>query len=415
MRNDTSPNSSLQSPVSNLDIAILHYSVPPIIGGVEATIGAHARLLRAHGHSVRLLAGRGEQAELIPEIDSQHPRVREAQARLNEGQVTPEFLALVRDLTSALELALDRTDVVMAHNVATLHKNLALTCALHELTKTRRIKTLAWCHDFAWTDPVYANDMHDGMPWELMRTVWNNTRYIVVSQARQQELARLLHLPASEIAVVPPGIDAVEFFQMSARGARWAQELRLLEAAPLLLLPARVTRRKNIELAIDIVAALRENGHTPKLLVMGPLGPHNPANRTYLEELKARAAQNDRSEGDIIFLQEHGAVTDTERRDLYALADALLFPSAREGFGIPILEAGLARLPIFCADIPPLRETAGDSAHYFALDELPARIAARMAELLNRDARYRLKRRVLTEYAWEAVYHAHIAPLLPLA
>lgn len=389
-----------------MQIAILHYSVPPVIGGVEVTIAAHARLLRAHGYNVTLIAGRGDNAVTIPEMDSRHPRVEAVQRELHRGNVTPEFFTLTQDLTRALRHALHACVLCIAHNLVTLHKNLALTTALHQLVRTDHLKLLAWCHDFAWNDPVYADDLHDGAPWDLLRTVWDNTRYVVVSASRRTELARLLRLDPSAITVVPPGIDPAEFFRVTETTASWIHNFRLLDSAPLLLLPARVTRRKNIELAIDIVNALRGNGYAPRLVVMGPLGPHNPANRAYLDELKTRAGD------DILFLQEHGAVGDAERRDLYALADALLFPSAREGFGIPILEAGLARLPIFCADIPPFRESARQFAHYFALDLPPAHIAARMAEFFTGDALYQLKRRVVTEYTWESLFREHIAPLL---
>ncbi|MFN8477283.1 MAG: glycosyltransferase [Kouleothrix sp.] len=49
-------------------------------------------------------------------------------------------------------------------------------------------------------------------------------------------------------------------------------------------------------------------------------------------------------------------VSDAMLADLFRLADALLFPSAYEGFGIPIIEAELAGIPIFCSDIAPFRE-----------------------------------------------------------
>lgn len=389
-----------------MQIAILHYSVPPVIGGVEATIGAHARLLQANGYGVQLVAGRGDNATLIPEMDSRHPRVEAVQRALNHGVIPHELNPLVNELADALENALRNTEVLIAHNIVTLHKNLALTTALHRIVHAGQIKLVAWCHDFAWDDPVYAGQLHNGAPWNLLRTVWQNTCYVVVSHARRHELARLLQYDSSNIAAIPPGIDAAEFFQMTKRSARWMDALHLLDAAPLLLLPARVTRRKNIELGIDIVTALRAQGLSPKFVVMGPLGPHNPANRAYLDELKMRAS------GDIVFLQEHGAVDDAERRDLYAIADALLFPSAREGFGIPILEAGLARLPIFCADIPPFRESAGPDANYFALEETPSRIAIRFIEFFENDARYRLKRRVVENYTWDAIFQAQIEPLL---
>jgi len=101
-----------------------------------------------------------------------------------------------------------------------------------------------------------------------------------------------------------------------------------------------------------------------------------------------------------------------ERRDLYAVADALLFPSEREGFGIPILEAGLARLPIFCSDIPPFRESAGTHAHYFALDDSPRAIAVRLADFFAEDSRYQLKQRVLHDYVWERIFSERIEPML---
>lgn len=389
-----------------MKIAIVHYSVPPVLGGVEVTIAAHVRLLRAHGHEVKLIAGQGENATLIPEIGSRHPRVEAVQRELNRGIVPEDFQSLVQDITAKLEQALRETEVLIAHNVVTLHKNLALTAALHQLVTTQRVKLLAWCHDFAWDDPVYANDMHAGAPWDLMKRVWNHTKYVVVSESRQHALARLLQINASAIAVVPPGLDAAEFFQVSDTSAQWLAQLKLLDGAPLLLVPARVTRRKNIEFAIDIVNAMHDDGWSPKLVVMGPLGPHNPANRAYLDELKTRAGDN------IIFLQEYGSVDDAARRDLYAFADALLFPSAREGFGIPLLEAGIARLPIFCADIPPFRETAGDLASYFDLGENPHAIAARLAVFFNTDARYQFKQRVQKNYSWTRIYDTLIEPLI---
>jgi glycosyltransferase involved in cell wall biosynthesis len=103
---------------------------------------------------------------------------------------------------------------------------------------------------------------------------------------------------------------------------------------------------------------------------------------------------------------------DDTMANLYQWADALLFPSAKEGFGIPILEAGLARLPIFCADIPPLRETGEGSAHLFDLLGAPDAIAADMAQVLERDAAHRLRRRVLARFTWQRIVRERLIPLL---
>lgn len=398
-------------------VAILHYSAPPIIGGVEATIGAHVRLLISHGYEVKIIAGRGEEQDPrvtfvgLPEIDSRHPRVEAVNRELNAGLVSTEFNALSESIELALADALADADVCLAHNVVTLHKNLALTAALYRLATQEGWRLVAWCHDFAWDDPIYAKDVHPRMPWDLMRNPWPKVKYVVVSNSRRTDLARLLNIAAEQIAVIPPGIDEVQFFAVTETTARWGKDLGLLGAAPLLLLPARVTRRKNIELAIGITGALRDIGLRPKLLVMGPLGPHNPKNRAYLDELYALRRKLG-LDSQVIFLQEHGAVDDPTRRDLYALADALVFPSLREGFGIPMLEAGIARLPIFCTDIPAFRESAGEYAHYFDPEDSPAAIAARMADFFSNDTAYQLKQRVRDGYTWDQIFTDRIAPML---
>src|SRR5207244_1803232 len=50
--------------------------------------------------------------------------------------------------------------------------------------------------------------------------------------------------------------------------------------------------------------------------------------------------------------------------DLYALADVLVLPSESEGFGLPLLEAALHRLPIVCTALATPRALAGDAATY---------------------------------------------------
>ncbi len=398
-------------------VAILHYAAPPTIGGVESTMGHHARLFADHGYFVKIIAGRGETFDprvpvaLIADADSRAPRVLQVSAELAHGIVSKNFDALVQDLTPALQGALADCDVLIAHNLLSLHKNLALTAGLKNLTETRRIKLVAWCHDFAWNDPQYAAEVHPGFPWDLLKEAWGGVCYVVVSQARQTELQALWGKTNAEIAVVPPGIDVCEFFGVTEDAARWARDLALLEAAPLLLLPARLTRRKNIERAIELTAALCQRGLKAKLVVTGPPGAHNPTNRAYLEKLRALRKEY-RVEDAVIFLYDYGQVYGATLRDLYLLADALLFPSEREGFGIPLLEAALARLPIFCADLPPFHESAGEYAHYFSMNETPEGAAARIADVLAHDSAYQLKQRVLREYAWERIFAERIEPLV---
>jgi glycosyltransferase involved in cell wall biosynthesis len=87
-------------------------------------------------------------------------------------------------------------------------------------------------------------------------------------------------------------------------------------------------------------------------------------------------------------------------------------PSTEEGFGIPILEAGLAGLPIFCSDIPPLRSLSSSNATYFSPDADPVELANRIVNHLSFDPVFRMRMRVRREFSWEGIYTREIAPLL---
>ena len=50
---------------------------------------------------------------------------------------------------------------------------------------------------------------------------------------------------------------------------------------------------------------------------------------------------------------------------LYERAHAFVYPSTFEGFGMPVLEAMAAGIPVACSDIPPLREVAGERRAVF--------------------------------------------------
>jgi glycosyltransferase involved in cell wall biosynthesis len=421
--------------VSVKKVAILHYAAPPIVGGVESTIYHHARLLSGAGYQVDVIAGRGEPVfphvvfHLIPELDSRHQEVLAVGRALAEGQVPASFTPLRDRLVDRLHPLLADADVCIVHNAVTLHKNLPLTAALHRLAEEGAPRFIAWCHDFAWQDSLYMPDLHPGYPWDLLRTSWPGVHYVVVSDHRRARLAAMLNLPEDRVEVVHPGVDVAGFLKLEPATRRLVEKLDLLSADPLMLLPARITRRKNIQLAIRVTAALvhQTQGSFRKpyatLVVTGPPGAHNPTNVAYLESLR-NLRDEQRVSQRVHFLYEYGQddlpypqgtplyVTDAMVADLYHLADLLLFPSRREGFGIPPLEAGLARLPIFAADIPTLHESAGELAQLFDPDGDPVALAETIAAHLAADPAYQMRRRVLGQFTWAAVLKRRLIPLL---
>ena len=189
-----------------------------------------------------------------------------------------------------------------------------------------------------------------------------------------------------------------------------------MSADPILLTPVRITRRKNLELSLNVLAALRHLMPNASLVVTGPARANNSANTAYFKELKVlRTKRNLQSCAHLLAEYVPDGLTDSMLADFYRLADVLLLPSREEGFGNPILEAGLGRLPVFCTELPPLRALADGWATYFSPDENPDRIAALIQARLEDDPVYQMRSHVRMEYTWGAIYSRLLAPLLESA
>lgn len=398
-------------------VLLLHYTFPGVAGGVEMVMARHAAALRDSGARVIIAAGRGALSVRgvrklrIAELDSRHPRVERIFRALARGSVPDDHARLARTLAERLCPLLRSADRVVVHNALTLHKNAPLAAALHELAPAFRGRLIVWVHDLAWTNPQYAEERHAGEPWDLFARPASGARYVAVSEQRREETARLLRLPLEEIAVVPNGVDREALLRLSTAGSRLVQRLGLAEGYPVLLLPARLTRRKRIEVAIDAAAELRRRGLRPKLVVTGGPGPHNARNALYLQELRAAVR---RSGGAVALLHDLVGRSLPYRvlADLYAVADALVFPSESEGFGIPVVEAAVTRTPIVCSDIPAHRAIAGDDATYVSPDAPGSELADAIQKVLTEDRAARLASRVRDEYDWSTILRDRVVPLV---
>ncbi len=123
-----------------MNIDILHYAAPPVVGGVESVIAQHARLMADAGHQVRILAGRGEQFDdrisfiAIPRVDSRHPEIELIKSQCwIRGRCRQNSTSWSSQLANELARLCENTQVLIAHNVCSLNKNLVLTAALRRM------------------------------------------------------------------------------------------------------------------------------------------------------------------------------------------------------------------------------------------------------------------------------------------
>ncbi len=398
-------------------VALIHYTAPPVIGGVEAVLVRQARILAAAGYPVRIIAGvvdlsmPGVEMVAIPPMYGGSPEIAPLQAALREGRLPDEFPQWRERLRRALAEALHGVDVVILHNVCTMDKNLVLSAALYDLVTEDPRRWIGWHHDaviLRWGMPRFP-----GEPWDLVLRPWP-VIHVTVSEARRRALAAAWGIPAAHIHVIPNGVDLGEFFRWSELTRSIVEALGLMAADVILLMPVRITRRKRLEDALAVLRHLRERtGWDARLLVTGPPGAHTPANRAYLEELRARRAAWG-LEGAAHFLYEHlgKGLPDEAVADFYILADAVLLTSEEEGFGLPVLEAGLARLPVFARELPSLRELGGEDVFLFPEGSGPEALAAAIARFLETDPVARLRRRVRQQFNAARLIQERLIPLL---
>jgi glycosyltransferase involved in cell wall biosynthesis len=408
------------------ETAILHYTVSPVVGGVEAVIQAHVETFAQAGYPVTVFAGRGEETALppgarfvrIPELDSQHPRVTELSSHLEQGEVPPDFEDMVDHLIGVLRPRLSRFHTVIVHNVLTMHFNLPMTAALYRLLNAGQLgHCIAWCHDFTWTGRSVSK-VHPGYPWDLLRTYRPDMTYVVVSERRQKILATLLGCAPEQIHVVYNGVKPEALLGLSPEGQALITRLELLDSDLVLLMPVRVTRAKNIEYALHVVGALKGRGCRAKLVLTGPPDPHNSDSLAYFEGLQALSKQLG-VEADMRFVFESGPdpgqpffIDERLVGDLYRVSDVMFMPSHREGFGMPVLEAGLVGLPVVSTDIPAAREIGGEDVTIFDAAMDPDQMAERLVMWAEGNPIHRMRHRVRQCYTWSAIFERDIKPLL---
>jgi glycosyltransferase involved in cell wall biosynthesis len=392
-----------------MKIALLHPTFWPQAGGVEHVMRDQANLLAREGHEVTIITGFGRETgetykvQVISEMAPNDKLNVSVNTDVQSGQVGSSFNKYRDRLIKVVGKALDRVDLTLVHNVFTVHTNLALTAALRELSGKYRM--IAWTHDVAAADTDQVVPAADKAPWNFMRTGAPNVLYVAVSEARRAELGQFL-VPPVPAEVIPDPVDVVRLFSLTPEIRASLASLALAERDLILFLPARVQMRKNIEFALQVVQRLCEMNFNPLLIVTGDKDGQTEGSARYSDYI--RQSLPEFIVGNVVFVSEFFKVQDDTLRDLYLLADCVLFPSKHEGFGLPIVEAALYRLPVWCSKMPAYWATEGEGCFVLDnLDEIPKAI-----DWLQEQPTFRSHRRCRKLFDPGVVYKEYYEPLL---
>jgi glycosyltransferase involved in cell wall biosynthesis len=401
-------------------IAILHYSCPPVIGGVEFIMEAHAREFIEAGYKVKMIVGKGGEVSpeattvVIPEMASSGGPLSKVLTSLDHGEVPNGFDAAVKRVEKKLVAALKGVNVCMMHNVMTMHFNMVLTAALTKVMKrSRSPRFIAWTHDLTFIDPAYEPHQHRRYPWSLLLQPQPGCDYCAISGQRQTEMQHLYRIPKNRIPVIPDGISVPEHMELTKKITKIFYEERLSTVDLIAITPARILRRKNLGVGMEIVAALKKRGKSVRWLITGAPDAHNPESMKYYRMLVSLRRKL-KIENEVIFLSERfqDRLDHADICALYRISDLLLFPSDREGFGLPVLEAGLGGLVVVISDIPALREIAKRDAVYIHLGDSASVVAKNIIGAIKKRPELLFRKKVIKKYAWEVVFENNILPAI---
>ena len=224
-------------------------------------------------------------------------------------------------------------------------------------------------------------------------------RVIAVSDTTGRDVVRWMKVSAANVTVVPNGIDHRMFCPPDA-GTLAAFRQRRNLTLPFFLYVARLEHPAKNHLRLirafdQVVSAGTFNGQ----LVL-------PGAPWHGSEVVTRAVAESPCRERILLA---GFVDNADLPLWYAAAEALVFPSLMEGFGLPLLEAQACGTRIACANATSLPEVAGPAGMLFdGLDERS--IAAAMTRLATMDANER-RHREDEGRAWAArfTWSAHAA------
>ena len=174
-------------------------------------------------------------------------------------------------------------------------------------------------------------------------------RILVVSERWREILADEYDTSAE---VVHNGVDVARFRSADPDLAAALRQRAGAQDRPLILAVGGIEPRKGSDTLMAALAALRRSGRRPVLAVVG--GHSFQDYREYRDRvLSSLPGLGLRLDEDVVLL---GTVPDAELPGWYAAADVLAFPSTKEGWGLAVLEAMSAGLPVVASDLPVFRE-----------------------------------------------------------
>ncbi|CAO4132592.1 MSMEG_0565 family glycosyltransferase [Methylorubrum extorquens] len=253
-------------------------------------------------------------------------------------------------------------------------------------------------HVDSFSDPLLAE-------WQD-RSIREATRLLCVSRTWADWIRDDL---GAEADIVGNGVDLSVFRSEPTEADAAVRERWGLGQGPVILSVGGFEERKNTLGIIEAFARLRARYSQAQLVVAGGVSLLDHA--TYRARCCAALAAAGLTVGRGAAVIETGPVPQAVLPALYRVADALAFPSWKEGFGLCVLEAMACGTPTIVSRQPPFTEYLAATDALFVDPADPDAIADAMAEVLATDTRARLQPVGLVRsaaHSWRACAERHL-------
>jgi glycosyltransferase involved in cell wall biosynthesis len=317
------------------------YLIPGGVGGTEvylrSLLPSLAEIDRINQYFIFTNAETG--TDLVPQSSNFEQVKVDVRATFRPGRILAEQFVLP---------FLQKTDVMLnpGFTAPIAHPN--NVTVFHDLQHKRHPEY------FRWFDLPFWNLL-------LWASAHRSKKLISVSQATADDLRRFYGFPST---VIPHGVDPL-FFEI-------AQERH---PEDFLLCVSTLHPHKNIDRLLRAFAKLKQTDPKIKLVLAGMKG-------FFAAQIESEIARLNLQHS----VRVTGWIAQAELLELYRRARAIVYPSTFEGFGMPVLEALAAEVPLACSDIEPLRSLASPEAIFFDPQSEDS-IAAGLLQLLHAEAK----------------------------
>jgi glycosyltransferase involved in cell wall biosynthesis len=186
-----------------------------------------------------------------------------------------------------------------------------------------------------------------------------NTSLNTVSEFSKKDIARIYELDANKIAVIGNGVN--ENFKPISDIEKQSTRDVFSDGIPYYFFVGSIHPRKNLENMIKAFDAFKYETKAPhKFLISGSGWSQNDIRQVF---------KGTEFIDDVVYL---GRIKEEFLPQLIASAEALMYVSKFEGFGIPIIEAFACKTPVITSNVSSLPEVAGDAALFSAPEDITA-------------------------------------------